>query len=127
MPTLDVLAWLSVADERDFRVKRTQFKQSDSSCTINKRSDILESMNIYDTKGLISGRKRLYTYTEGAFMPAGAKDCLTCREICRDILTTARAHGLFRWWDYPSGELSRLMAHLLMISEDLLKFISDSQ
>ena len=54
-------------------------------------------------------------------MLAGAKDCLTCREICRDILMTARAHCLFPWWDYPMRKLSRLMVHLLMISEASLQ------
>ena len=51
MPTLDVLTGLSVADERDFGVKQTQFKQTDSSCATTKRPDILENMNIYDAKG----------------------------------------------------------------------------
>ena len=96
MPTLDVLTGLSVADERGFRVKRTQFKQSDSSCTISNRSDILENMNIYNTKGGDLGSKEVTHIYRGAFMTAGAKDCLICREICRDILTTARAHSLFR-------------------------------
>ena len=49
MPTLDVLAGLSVADEGDFSVKQTQFKQTDS-CATTKRPDILENMNIYDAK-----------------------------------------------------------------------------
>ena len=78
-------------------------------------------------KGAISGRQRLHTYTEGAFMPAGAKDCLTGREICRGIPTTA--DDLFGWWGiiHTSGEHSRPMVHPLMSSEDSLKIISDSQ
>ena len=49
MPTLGVLTGLSVTDERDFSVKQTQFKPTDSCANI-KRPDILENMNIYYAK-----------------------------------------------------------------------------
>ena len=42
-----------------------------------------------------------------------------------DILTTA--DGLWLMEDYPSGELSRPLVHLLSLSGDFLKIISDSQ
>ena len=45
------MTWLSVADEKVFMVKRTQFKQSDSSCTTSKTSDILKNINICYNKG----------------------------------------------------------------------------
>ena len=73
MPTLDVLAGLSVADEGDFSVKQTQFKQTDS-CATTKRPDILENMNIYDAKwGYLGSTEVTHIYTEGTSMPAGAK------------------------------------------------------
>ena len=60
-----------------------------------------------------------------AFMPAGAKDSLTCREICRDIPTTARADGPLV--GLSIGRTLQADGAPLMISKDSLKFISDSQ
>ena len=72
MPTLDVLTGLSVADEGDFSVKQTQFKQTDS-CATTKRPDILENMNIYDAKwGYIGSTEVTHIY-RGHFHGAGAK------------------------------------------------------
>ena len=58
-------------------------------------------------------------------MPAGAKDCLTGREISRDILTTA--DDLSVNGGLSIGEHSRPMVLFLMTSEDFLKLIPDSQ
>ena len=55
MPTLDVLTESYVSDERDFSIRQTQLKQTDSSCAPTKRLDILENMNIYTLKGVNSG------------------------------------------------------------------------
>ena len=79
MPTLDVLAGLSVADERDFSVKQTQFKQTDS-CATTKRPDILENMNIYDAKWGYLGSTEVTHIYRGHFH--------ACRQTCARIPTT---------------------------------------
>ena len=58
-------------------------------------------------------------------MPAGAKDWLTCRDMQRHPHDCRWPLQLMK--NYPSGEPSRPMVHLLMISEDSLKIISASQ
>ena len=123
MPTQQVLTGPSVTNKRDFGVKQIQFKDTDS-CAPTKRHDILENMNNYDAKGGYLGsaevthiyRRRLHECKRKG-LPHVERDLQRYLHDCRWSLRLME--------NYPSGEPSRPMVHLLMIPEDSMRTISD--
>ena len=113
MPTLDVLTELSVADERNFSVKQSQFKQTAFSCAPIKRPEVLENMNIYDAKRGHLWSIEVTHIHRGSFhayrcncegLPYAQKDLQRHPHDCRWHLRLME--------DYPSVELSSKGRHL---------------
>ena len=79
-------------------------------------------MNIYDSKGdhLGSTEVKNIEYTEGAFMPTGAKDCCTRRDLQRYVHDCRLHLPLMEY--YPSGYNGALPDDFRGLSEANLRF-----